>query len=140
MHDIIAFNLLRPLFFLLFFGGSIVHKTEFIFVVNGKFVILYFPVCLEEVVYNLLSSVWRSVPDWRRFFTYNHILTGREWRILFRFYWRWWLWFFIFRFSSLSLNKSSDTFLFQIVKSKVSDHYASLLLLLVIVELKNRAT
>ena len=57
MHNIIAFNLLWSLFFLLFFGGSVVHKTEFIFVIDGEFVIFYLPVCLEEVVYNLLSSV-----------------------------------------------------------------------------------
>lgn len=57
MHDVIALDFFWTLFFLLVFGSCIVDKTQFIFVVNGEFIILNFSVGLQNVVNNLLAPV-----------------------------------------------------------------------------------
>lgn len=63
MHDVIALDFFWTLFFLLVFGSCIVDKTQFIFVVNGEFIILNFSVGLQNVVNNLLAPVWWGISE-----------------------------------------------------------------------------
>ena len=63
MHNIIALNLLGALFFLFLFGRGVMDQTQLILVIDGKLVIFDFPVGLEYVVDDLLSTVGGCVSE-----------------------------------------------------------------------------
>lgn len=57
MHHIITLNLFGAFFLFFFLSRSIVNQTQLILIIDGQFVVLYFPVGLQDVIYDLLSSV-----------------------------------------------------------------------------------